>query len=230
MAFGTMIAFGTGGDEDSHFETLKDMFYNPDGYNCLGFDNIWDETPSDKKCGFFIPQYTNMDFRDDNGNRIYMDKDGNTLRKKALEYILAERKKVIENATNSVAVDRYVAEHCVTPQEACLEFGGNIFPKKELQEQLARIRTNKNLSNHKQVGDLIWNGNGQLEWKIKKVGDITHYPLNKDDDPTGSIVIWEHPMKDAPVGLYIGGCLLPGEKVLTDKGLKDVEKQTITIC
>lgn len=205
MAFGTMIAFGTGGDENSHFETLKDMFYNPDGYNCIGFDNIWDETPSDKKCGFFIPQYTNMDFRDNNGNRIYMDNDGNTLHKKSLEYILAERKKVIENATNSVAVDRYVAEHCVTPQEACLEFGGNIFPKKELQEQLARIRTNKNLSNHKQIGDLIWNGNGQLEWKIKKVGDIAHYPLKKDDDPTGSIVIWEHPVKDAPIGLYVLG-------------------------
>ena len=200
-----IVTHNTGGDEDSHFETLKDMFYNPDGYNCIGFDNIWDETPSDKKCGFFIPQYTNMDFRDNDGNRIYMDNDGNTLRKKSLEYILAERKKVIENATNSVAVDRYVAEHCVTPQEACLEFGGNIFPKKELQEQLARIRTNKNLSNHKQIGDLIWNGNGQLEWKIKKVGDITHYPLKKDDDPTGSIVIWEHPVKDAPIGLYILG-------------------------
>lgn len=205
MAFGTMIAFGTGGDEDNHFETLKDMFYNPDGYNCLGFDNIWDETPSDKKCGFFIPQYTNMDFRDDKGNRLYMDVDGNTLRKKSLEYILAERKKVIENATNSVAVDRYVAEHCVTPQEACLEFGGNIFPKKELQEQLARIRTNKHLSNHKQVGDLVWNTDGSLKWVIKKVGDITHYPLKKDDDPTGSIVIWEHPVKDAPIGLYILG-------------------------
>lgn len=205
MAFGTMIAFGTGGDEDSHFETLKDMFYNPDGYNCLGFDNIWDETPSDKKCGFFIPQYTNMDFRDEKGNRLYMDEDGNTLRKKSLEYILADRKKVIENATNSVAVDRYVAEHCVTPQEACLEFGGNIFPKKELQEQLARIRTNKHLSNHKQVGDLVWNTDGSLKWVIKKVGDITHYPLKKDDDPTGSIVIWEHPVKDAPIGLYILG-------------------------
>ncbi len=71
-----MIAFGTGGDEDSHFETLKDMFYNPDGYNCLGFKNIWDETPSDKLCGFFIPQYTNMDFRDENGKRVYMDDDG----------------------------------------------------------------------------------------------------------------------------------------------------------
>ncbi|MFR0885718.1 MAG: hypothetical protein ACLSGJ_11215 [Lachnospira eligens] len=42
-----------------------------------------------------------------------MDNDGNTLHKKSLEYILAERKKVIENATNSVAVDRYVAEHCL---------------------------------------------------------------------------------------------------------------------
>lgn len=205
IAFGTMIAFGTGGDEDSHFETLKDMFYNPDGYNCLGFDNIWDETPSDKKCSFFIPQYTNMDFRDENGNRIYMDKDGNTLYKKSVEYILAERKKVIENATNSVAVDRYVAEHCITPQEACLEFGGNIFPKKELQEQLAKIRTNKQLSNHKQVGDLVWETDGSIKWVIKKHGDITHYPLKKDDDPTGSIVIWEHPVKDAPIGLYILG-------------------------
>lgn len=205
MAFGTMIAFGTGGDEDSHFETLKDMFYNPDGYNCIGFDNIWDETPSDKKCGFFIPQYTNMDFRDDAGNRIYMDNDGNTLRRKSVEYILAERRKVIENATNSVAVDRYVAEHCITPQEACLEFGGNIFPKKELQEQLAKIRINKSLSNMKQVGDLVWEIDGSLKWVIKKHGDITHYPLKKDDDPTGSIVIWEHPMKDAPIGLYILG-------------------------
>lgn len=205
MAFGTMIAFGTGGDEDSHFETLKDMFYNPDGYNCIGFDNIWDETPSDKKCGFFIPQYTNMDFRDDAGNRIYMDNDGNTLRRKSVEYILAERRKVIENATNSVAVDRYVAEHCITPQEACLEFGGNIFPKKELQEQLAKIRINKSLSNMKQVGDLVWEADGSLKWVIKKYGDITHYPLKKDDDPTGSIVIWEHPMKDAPIGLYILG-------------------------
>lgn len=541
-----IVTHNTGGDEDSHFETLKDMFYNPDGYNCMGFDNIWDETPSDKKCGFFIPQYTNMDFRDDEGNRIYMDNDGNTLRRKSVEYILAERRKVIENATNSVAVDRYVAEHCldgdtwistedgvtrikdnpkawisgvkdvyrlttedgvellltdnhkifdgkqyrelkdykvgdlikyyntefsevyqrvsvpglipatntsilidedwgrflglfmgdgffygpsgaiglvfdkqdidsikwaeaffnlnfggcnkteigklkggielrvsrkgsieifkalqllrsnsngnlmrrvyipeyilkspksvvsaflsglfdsdgysskdgnhvgffskekqvlldmqfllrgfdihasvksrnsingngymyienklnirkidipkfreqigfisyrknehikdtkpsksmrdysygkivsieyvktdkvwdintithalsangvwvhncITPQEACLEFGGNIFPKKELQEQLATIRTNKHLSNHKQIGDLIWEKDGTLKWVIKKFGDITHYPLKKDDNPTGSIVIWEHPVKDAPIGLYILG-------------------------
>lgn len=204
-AFATMIAFGTGGDEDSNFFTLKDMFYKPKGYNCLELDNIWDENVGDTKCGFFIPQYTNMDIRDEQGNRMYMDNDGNTIRHKALEYVLQQRKDVIENATSSVAVDRYVAERCITPAEACLEFNGNIFPKKELQEQLAKIRTNKKLSNHKQIGDLVWESDGSLKWVIKKQGDITHYPLSKEDDPTGSIVIWEHPVKDAPIGLYILG-------------------------
>jgi hypothetical protein len=52
---------------------------------------------------------------------------------------------------------------------------------------------------------LVWNTDGSLKWVIKKLGDITHYPLKRDDDPTGSIVIWEHPAPDAPIGLYILG-------------------------
>lgn len=215
IAFGTMIVWGTGGDEGSAFETMKDMFYNPDGYNCLGFDNIWDESATTNKCGFFVPQYTNLDIRDKEGKRIYMDEDGNTFRKKSLEHILAERQVVISNATSNAAVDRYVAERPVTPAEAMLEFNGNIFPKKELQEQLSLLRTNKKLQNHKQVGDLIQQPDGTIKWIIKKTGDITHYPLRTKrdettgaligDDPTGSIVIWEHPNKDASPGLYIAG-------------------------
>lgn len=215
IAFGTMIVWGTGGDEGSAFETMKDMFYNPDGYNCLGFDNIWDETATTNKCGFFVPQYTNLDIRDKEGKRIYMDEDGNTFRKKSLEHILAERQIVISNATSNAAVDRYVAERPITPAEAMLEFNGNIFPKKELQEQLSLLRTNKKLQNHKQVGDLIQQPDGTIKWIIKKTGDITHYPLRTKrdettgaligDDPTGSIVIWEHPSKDASPGLYIAG-------------------------
>lgn len=205
VAFGTMIVWGTGGDEGSAFETMKDMFYNPDGYNCLGFENIWDSTPTDKLCGFFVPQYTNLDTRDDDGNRIYMDDDGNTITKPSLEFILDERRKVISTATNTTAIDRYVAERPITPQEAMLEFNGNIFPKKELQEQLGLIRTNTSLQNHKQVGDLMFDESGSIKWIPKKHGDVTKYPLGKDDDPTGSIVIWEHPAKDATAGLYIIG-------------------------
>ena len=134
-----------------------------------------------------------------------MDSDGNTIHKKSLEFILEERRKVIENATSNSTIDRYVAEHCLTPSEACLEFNGNIFPKKELQEQLSLLRTNKKLQNHKQIGDLVQQPDGSLKWTIKKTGDITRYPLRQGDDPTGSIVIWEHPNKDASAGLYIAG-------------------------
>lgn len=200
---GTMIAFGTGGDEGSAFETLKDMFYNPKGYNCLSMPNIWDEHQTGE-CGFFIPQHTNLNNVDEKGNRIYMDKDGNTFHDIARKYILDERATVVEHTTTSRAIDRYIAERPETPQEACLEITGNIFPKKLLQNQLALIRTNKKLQNHKQVGDLLWE-DGIPKWVPKKHGDITNYPLNKEDDPTGAIVIWEHPMKDAPFGLYIAG-------------------------
>lgn len=226
LTFGLMIVWGTGGDEGSAFATLKDMFYHPDGYNCLGFKNIWDDDYSDNKCGFFIPQYTNLDNRDELGNRIYMDNDGNTIHKPSLQFILEERRKVTETATSTTAIDRYVAERPVTPREAMLEFNGNIFPKKEMQMQLSYIRTNKKLHNQKHIGDLVWE-QGIPKWIPKKTGDITQYPLPKDADPTGSIVIWEHPMKDPPLGLYIAGCLTPGEKVITEEGLKNVEDVTL---
>lgn len=205
ITFGTMICWGTGGDPGSAFAALKEMFYNPDGFNCLGFKNIWDENAANKTCGFFCPQYTNMQDVDKDGNRLYMDKDGNTIPNASIKRILDERKTVLDNATSSLTIDRYVAERPITPSEAMMEFGGNIFPKKELQEQLARIRTTEALSNRKQVGDLVQEPDGSIKWVIKKTGDITNYPLRREDDPTGSIVIWEHPNKNATQGLYIAG-------------------------
>lgn len=205
VAYGTMIAYGTGGSEGDDFEGLRELFYNPTGYNIHTTPNIWDENVSNMGSGFFVPAWTNMSVEDKDGNRMYMDKDGNSIVSKAMEFIRSERQKVIDGATNNQAVDRYIAENPINPQEACLELSGNIFPKKELQQQLALIRTNKKLQSHKQVGDLLW-VNGELIWQQKKKGDILRYPLGREDDPTGSIVIWEHPVKDAPIGLYIGGC------------------------
>ncbi len=222
VAYGLMLAFGTGGDEDSKFSGLKELFYRPSGYNIRAFENIWDEGASGTTCGFFVPAYANMSVTDGNGLRLYMDKDGNTLIDKALEYSMSERQKVVEGASDARAIDRFIAENPHTPQEAVLELTGNIFPKKDLMHQLTLVRTNKKLKNFKQVGDLIQSG-GEILWKQKKSGDITEYPLDKHSDPTGSIVIWEHPVKDAPHGLYIAGCLTPGEKVMTDIGLMNVE-------
>ena len=113
VAFGLMIMFGTGGDQGDAVEPLREAFYNPESFNCLGFNNIWDEGYSDKKCGFFIPQHTNLDTRDEEGNRMFMDKDGNTLHEKAKKFILDLREKELKNAKSSQQIDRYCAEHCL---------------------------------------------------------------------------------------------------------------------
>ena len=222
-AFGLMIAFGTGGTEGGQFDGLKTLFYSPEAYNVLGFPNIWDDKAEETKCGYFSPFYLNMEGFDENGNRIFMDEDGNSLVEKAIEDTIAKRNEVKAGGASQTSIDRFISERPIKPQEAVLELGKNIFPRKLLMDQLTRIRTNKKLQNMKHIVDLVWDGKGGVEAHEKKSGDITTYHLKKDDKPGGSVVIWEYPIPDPPFGLYIGGCLTPGEKVWTQRGLVNVE-------
>ena len=201
VAFGLLIAFGTGGTEGAAFDGLKNMFYHPDAFNVLGFPNIWDDNAENTKCGFFAPSYWNLESEDGK----YMDQYGNSYQEEAAKRLIDERNKVREGGASQEAIDRFISERPMKPSEACLELGKNIFPKKLLMDQLTKIRTNVKLQNMKHIVDLAWD-NGQIRATEKKSGDITTYPLKKDDKPEGSVVIWEYPIPDPPFGLYIGGC------------------------
>ena len=227
VAFGLLIAFGTGGTEGGAFDGLKNLFYKPEAFNCLAFLNIWDDGQEQTKCGFFVPSWSNMESTDDNGKQRFMDQYGNSLKEKAIEELIAQRNKVKDGGASQTSIDRFISERPLKPQEAVLELGKNIFPRQLLMNQLTRIRTNEKLRNMKHVVDLAWDGEGQVKATEKKSGDITTYHLKKDDKPHGSIVIWEYPIKDPPFGLYIGGCLTPGEKVCTQRGLVNVEDVTL---
>lgn len=205
-AFGLMIAFGTGGTEGASFEGLKELFYKPKSYNVLSFPNIWDEGRENTECAFFVPAYSNLESFDDDGNQVYMDKDGNSYKEKAIENLIDQRNKVKDGGASQQSIDRFISERPIRPAEAVLELGKNIFPRKLLMDQLTRIRTNKKLQSMKHIVDLEWDGNGQVKATEKPSGDITNYPLKKGDKPHGSVVIWEYPVKDPPHGLYIGGC------------------------
>jgi hypothetical protein len=205
-AYGTMIIFGTGGVEDSSFDGLKEIFYEPEGYNCLPIENEWDEGVLDKACGFFVPQYMNMYGENENGIP-FMDENGNSNIKVAIDFSLEERKKVVEGATDRSSIDRFIAERPFTPQEACLEISSNIFPKKELIRHLADIRNSVAMREYKQVGDLVWQSDGTVKWELdpsKK--DIVRYKIKPGESKEGSIVIWEHPEDNPPFGLYVAGC------------------------
>lgn len=205
-AFGLMIAFGTGGTEGASFEGLKELFYKPKSYNVLSFPNIWDEGRENTECAFFVPAYSNLESFDDDGNQVYMDRDGNSYKEKAIENLIDQRNKVKDGGASQQSIDRFISERPIRPAEAVLELGKNIFPRKLLMDQLTRIRTNKKLQSMKHIVDLEWDGNGQVKATEKPSGDITNYPLKKGDKPRGSVVIWEYPVKDPPHGLYIGGC------------------------
>lgn len=205
-AFGLMIAFGTGGTEGASFEGLKELFYKPKSYNVLSFHNIWDEGRENTECAFFVPAYSNLESFDDDGNQVYMDKDGNSYKEKAIQNLIDQRNKVKDGGASQQSIDRFISERPIRPAEAVLELGKNIFPRKLLMDQLTRIRTNKKLQSMKHIVDLEWDGNGQVKATEKPSGDITNYPLKKGDKPHGSVVIWEYPVKDPPHGLYIGGC------------------------
>lgn len=206
VAFGTMIAFGTGGTEGASFDGLKELFYKPKAYNVLSFQNIWDEGRENTECGFFVPSWSNLESFDDNGDYVYMDKDGNSLKEKAICNLIEQRNKIKDGGASQQSIDRFISERPIRPVEAVLELGKNIFPRKLLMDQLTRIRTNKKLQSMKHIVDLEWDGNGQVKATEKPNGDITNYPLKKGDKPHGSVVIWEYPVKDPPLGLYIGGC------------------------
>ena len=167
----------------------------------LPFDNIWEGGAEGSKCGFFVPAYYNLE--DSEGK--FMDEDGNSNVDAAIDNLINQRNKIREGGATQESIDRFVAERPIKPSEAVLELGRNIFPRKLLMDQLTKIRTNKKLQNMKHIVDLMWDGDGKIKAVEKKLGDITHYPLNRDDKQEGSVVIWEYPVNDAPFGLYIAG-------------------------
>lgn len=225
VAFGLMVAFGTGGTEGGQFDGLKDLFYKPDAYNVLSFPNIWDDGAEQTRCGFFVPSWSNMDSLDENGKFRFMDKDGNTYKEAAIQELINQRNVIKDGGASQSSIDRFISERPLKPQEAVLELGRNIFPRKLLMDQLTRLRTNTKLRNMKHIVDLTWD-QGNVKATEKKSGDITTYHLKKDDKPDGSVVIWEYPVTDPPFGLYIAGCLTPSEKVSTQRGLVNVEDVT----
>lgn len=194
-----IVTHNTGGTEGGSFDGLKNLFYNPKAFNVLSFPNIWDDGQEGTECGFFVPSWSNMS--DD-----FMDEDGNSFKERAIEELVKQRNTIREGGATQQSIDRFISERPLKPQEAVLELGKNIFPRKLLMDQLTRIRTNKKLQNMKHIVDLEWDGNGGVKATEKKSGDITTYHLKRDDKPEGSVVIWEYPINDPPFGLYIGGC------------------------
>lgn len=195
---GTMIAFGTGGEEGPGFEGLEELFYHPQAYDCLEFENEWDAGAMGTKCGCFIPIYQNLDG--------FMDEDGNSLIDEAIEFE-EKRRENKRKGNDPKAYDQYIAEHPYSPQEATLQVTANTFDTASLKEQYNRVVAN-NLHEIGVSGEMYYNSEGKIDFKVNfEKRPIYKYPHRKEDNLEGAVVIYEKPYKNkegvTPKNLYI---------------------------
>lgn len=195
---GTMIAFGTGGEEGPGFEGLEELFYHPEAYDCLAFDNEWDAGAMGTTCGFFVPIYKNLDG--------FMDNQGNSLSNEAMDYEETQREKK-RKGNDPKSYDQYIAEHPFTPQEATLQVTANTFDVNSLKEQYNRVIAN-DLHKIGVAGEMYYNSKGKADFTPNSsLRPIYKFPHRPDDDLTGAVTIYEAPFKTQddiiPKNMYI---------------------------
>lgn len=199
IKFGTIWMSGTGGDmEGGSTLAAQEVFNNPESYDCLGFPDEYNENQG-KPIGLFVPAWM--------GLNEYKDKEGNTNKEEALEYLLEAREKA-KKANSKKPLNDELQNRPIKPSEAFLVLTGNVFPVAELKKQLGFLESSTDDFVNGTKGSLIINTKGEIEFEP----DLNNY-LRQCDFPTrekdinteGCIVIWEHPVKDAPYGLYVLG-------------------------
>ena len=199
--YGLIFAYGTAGDENSNFTDLQEMMYNPDGYNMEKNPNVWDKEGQGRKWfTFFYPAYLNR--------ANCMDENGNSDVTKALLEICQDRYTVKYNSSDINAITKRISQYPITPQEAIIRAHSTIFPVTELNERLNQIDNNPNFYNDTYVGNLVFNGDGEVEFVISNDKPIRDFPT-KDNKITGAIEIYALPEKDSngkiPNERYIAG-------------------------
>ena len=192
VATGTMILWGTGGEQGPGIAGLEDIFRHPKAYNCLEFDNCWEEDMGGKEHGFFFPVEVCMD--------RFMDKDGNPDFNAGREYHLMERATIRD--TKPEKEDAYIAEYCMTPTEALLRLASNHFPIAELQRQKMRVMNDKGIQGFLKYGDIVRTETGRFKFQLDPNGikrALREYPHEQKGSLDGVVTMIESPWTD-PLG------------------------------
>lgn len=196
--FATMYLVGTAAESESDFSSAKTLLYNPDGYNILSIDNVFDRPKQGKpKFGFFFPSYINR--------AGCYNKDGVSDVVKALIEILIARYKAKYSA-DPKSVLRVIAEDPITPAEAIIKVKAAYFPISALTERLSQLDQDAHAYDDVYVGKLVQNINGV---EFTPTSDVPIRKFGVENNTPGAIEIFEMPEKDrnekVPYTRYIIG-------------------------
>lgn len=188
IIFGQIYMLGTAGDNESDFAGAQEIMYNPRGYNMYALPNVFDKYNQGKPYFvFFFPGYVNR--------KGCYNEDGVSDIIKALIEILMNRYKVKYNSTDPNTIIKTIAEVPITPAEAIVKTGVNMFPVADLTERIGQLDSNPTEYDDVYVGDLVFGKDGQVEYKPTSAQPIRDFP-HKDNKIEGAIEIFQMPEID----------------------------------
>lgn len=192
IIFGQIYMLGTAGDNESDFAGAQEIMYNPRGYNMYALPNVFDKYNQGKPYFvFFFPGYVNR--------KGCYNEDGVSDIIKALIEILMNRYRVKYNSTDPNTIIKTIAEVPITPSEAIVKTGVNMFPVADLTERIGQLDANLTEYDDVYVGNLVFNKDGQVEYKPTSAQPIRDFP-HKDNKIEGAIEIYQLPEIDRNTG------------------------------
>lgn len=192
IVFGQIYMLGTAGDNESDFAGAQEIMYNPKGYNMYAIPNVYDKFNQGKPYFvFFFPGYVNR--------KGCYNENGVSDVIKALIEILMNRYRVKYNSTDPNTIIKTIAEVPITPAEAIVKTGVNMFPVADLTERLGQLDANPTEYDNVYVGDLVFNKEGQVEYKPTSAQPIRDFP-HKDNKIEGAIELYQMPEIDKNTG------------------------------
>jgi len=199
---GMLMMLGTGGDMEKGTIPSSKMFYEPEKYSILPFDDVW-ENPG-KKIAYFIPAYLSLN--------EFKDKEGNTNIEKAKQALLDNRLKLRTSSGGSDALNKEMQYKPLVPSEIFLSKSANIFPVAELRSRLSTIQAQNLYDYAEKKVDLRFDHTVPygVSYDINHNNEaISTYPFD-GDNREGTVVIYEFPKYNEnntiPDQLYIIGC------------------------
>ena len=189
--FGLMYLQGTAGDNESDFAGAQEIMYNPRGYNMYPLPNVFDKNnQGQKEFVFFFPGYVNR--------KGCYNEDGVSDVIKAILEILMNRYRVKYNSTDSNTIIKTVAEVPITPAEAIVKTGVNMFPVTDLSERLSQLDSNPAEWGDVYTGELVIK-DGAVEFSPSSKNPIRDFP-HKDNKIEGAVEIFQMPEIDKKTG------------------------------
>ena len=203
IVFGQIYMLGTAGDNESDFAGAQEIMYNPKGYRMYALPNVFDKNNQGRPdFVFFFPGYINR--------KGCYNKDGVSDVIKALIEILLNRYTKKYNSSDPNTIIKVIAEVPITPAEAIVKTGVNMFPVADLTERLQQLDNNPREFDDVYVGELTMNKSGNIEFRPTSDSPIREFP-HKDNKIEGAIEMLQLPEIDKNTGKpyngrYIAGC------------------------